>query len=69
MQRMTREANRSNIAIFKNKAYWLKDNVLFVSELSSDGRINPNTTRELDVFSLPDEEMDSLIKIIDTLNG
>lgn len=69
MQRMIKEANRSNIAIFKNKAYWLKNNILFVSELNSDGRINQDTIKELDVFSLPDEEMDSLIKIIDTLNG
>lgn len=69
MQKMLRAENKSNIAVFKGRAYWLKNNTLFVSELNKDGEIDTRSTKKLDVFSLPDKEMDSLMKIIDTLNN
>ena len=68
MQRLLKPESKTNVAIYQGKAYWLKDNTLFVSEIDNDGKINSFTIKELDVFSLPDEEMDSLMKIIDTLN-
>jgi hypothetical protein len=69
MQKMIRINDKPNVAIFKGKAYWVKNNTVFVSELKKDGKINTETIKELNVFSLPDKEMDSLMKIIDTLNG
>jgi hypothetical protein len=68
MKKMIKSERGPSIAIFKNKAYWVKDNTIFFSDLDSNGKIVTNNIKELDVFSLSDKEMDSLIKIIDTLN-
>lgn len=58
---------KTNFAIFKDKAYWIKNNKVYESMLKPDGTIDTKNAKVVDVFSMSDKEMKSLLKIIDSL--
>ena len=58
---------RTNFAIVNDKAYWVKNNNVYESVVRSDGTIDIKNAKAIDVFSLSEKEMKSLLKIIDSL--
>jgi hypothetical protein len=67
---MTRVINetRVNIAIMNNKAYWIRNNTVFSSKLDEDGNVDIANAEKVDVFSLSEKDMKTIIGIIDSLN-
>ena len=59
---------RVNIAIMNNKAYWIRNNTVFSSKLDEEGNVDIENAEKVDVFSLSEKEMKSLMSIIDSLN-
>jgi hypothetical protein len=59
---------RVNIAIMNNKAYWIRNNTVFSSKLDEEGNVDISNAEKVDVFSLSEKEMKSLMSIIDSLN-
>ena len=58
---------RTNFAIVNDKAYWVKNNNVYESVVRSNGTIDIKNAKTIDVFSLSEKEMKSLLKIIDSL--
>ena len=58
---------KTNFAIVKDKAYWIKNNTVYESMLRKDGSIDIKNAKTIDVFSMSEKEMNSLLRIIDTL--
>lgn len=58
---------RTNFAIVKDKAYWIKNNHVYESSLRPDGSIDIKNGKIIDVYKLSDKEMSSLLRIIDSL--
>lgn len=61
--------NKTNVAFFNDKAYWIKNNQVYSSKLKEDGDLDIENAIPIDVFSLSDKEMNNFIKIIDKLRG
>jgi hypothetical protein len=59
---------RVNIAIMNNKAYWIRNNTVFSSKLDEDGNVDIANAEKVDVFSLSEKDMKTIIGIIDSLN-
>ncbi len=59
---------RVNIAIMNNKAYWIRNNTVFSSKLDEEGNVDIANAEKVDVFSLSEKEMKTLMSIIDSLN-
>jgi hypothetical protein len=51
-----------------NKAYWIRNNTVFSSKLDEEGNVDISNAEKVDVFSLSEKEMKSLMSIIDSLN-
>lgn len=62
------ESVSTRIAIVNNKAYWIKDNSVYKSDLDEEGKIDMDTASVIDVFSLSEKEATNLLKIIDNLS-
>lgn len=60
--------NMVNVAIVNDKAYWVKNNILYCSSLDEDGDVNISEAEEVDVFSMSQKELRKLLSIIDSLN-
>ena len=58
---------RTNFAIVNDKAYWVNNNKVYETMMRSDGTIDIKNAKIVDVFSLSEKEMKSLLKIIDSL--
>ena len=58
---------KTNFAIVKDKAYWIKNNTVYESMLRKDGSIDIKNAKTIDVFSMSEKEMNSLLRIIDSL--
>lgn len=56
------------VAIYNNKAYWVKNNHVYTSSINENGDVDIDNASEIDVFSLSPNEMNKLLKIIDKLN-
>lgn len=56
------------VAIINNKAYWIKNNLLYTSKVNEFGDIDIKNAAPIDVFSLSNKEMQMLLKIVDSLN-
>lgn len=54
------------IISLENKAYWVKDNIFFTADMIN-GRINHNTTKEVNTMNMSKEDLDKMIFIIDSL--
>lgn len=67
MDRVINET-RVNIAIMNNKAYWIRNNTVFSSKLDEEGNVDISNAERVDVFSLSEKEMKTIISIIDSLN-
>lgn len=50
------------------KAYWVKNNKFYYSDLS-DGEFDPSKGTEIDTTSMTKKEIDKLLLILDNLNG
>ena len=61
--------NKTSVAFFNDKAYWIKNNQVYSSKLKEDGDLDIENAIAIDVFSLSDKEMNNFIKIIDKLRG
>lgn len=57
-----------NVAIMNNKAYWIKDNNIYTSNINEFGDIDIKNAKTIDVFSLSNSEAKLLLKIVDNLN-
>jgi hypothetical protein len=69
MQKALRNQEKINVVIFNNKAYWVKDTVLFSSPLDNSGYINSKDAEPVDVFAMSEKDTKELLKIIDSLNS
>lgn len=54
------------IIAIDGKAYWVKDNVFFSADMI-DGRVDRNTTKEVDTINMSKSELDKMLFIIDKL--
>lgn len=68
MEEMISSQEEVNIAIVKNKAYWVKNNKLYSSLVNEFGDVDIRTTKAVDVFSLTTEELTLILKVVDRLN-
>lgn len=57
-----------SVAIVNNKAYWIKNNHVYMSDINEYGDIDIKNARVIDAYKLSNKEMNSLLKIIDSLN-
>ena len=57
-----------DVAIMNNKAYWIKDNNIYTSNINQFGDIDIKNAKTIDVFSLSNSEAKLLLKIVDNLN-
>ena len=57
-----------SIAVFNKKAYWVKNNNVYSALISEDGDVDITTAKKIDVFSLDQNELANLLKIIDKIN-
>lgn len=60
--------DKVDIAVVNDKAYWVKNNSLYTSQLKEDGEIDIENAEIVDVFSLSNKEIGKLLKIIDSLD-
>lgn len=56
------------VAIYKNYAYWVINNVIYKARLDRDGNVMNEEAEEIDVFNLSDKEVDNLLVILDSIN-
>lgn len=59
--------NMVKVVITDDKAYWVLDNVFYMSNLI-DGGPDPETTQPVDAVNIPKEDLDKLIFILDNIN-
>jgi hypothetical protein len=59
--------NNIKVIIMDNMAYWIKDNALYVADMSIDGTVNKETTRRVDTMTMNRVQLDKMIFIIDKL--
>lgn len=60
--------NKVDVAIVKNKAYWVHDNVLYQADVHSSGEILTDEAVPVDVINMPDYQLNKIIKIVDSFN-
>lgn len=56
------------VAIYRNKAYWVLNNVIYKAEIDEDGNILNEMAEEVDVFKLSEKEVNNLLTILDSIN-
>jgi hypothetical protein len=59
-------SSKQRILYMEDRAYWIRDNALFVSEVV-DGVINEEATKVVDTMALDKVELDQLIFIVEKL--
>ena len=59
--------NNIKVIIMDNRAYWIRDNALYVADMSIDGTVNKETTRRVDTMTMNRVQLDKMIFIIDKL--
>ena len=57
------------VAIDKNKAYWVINNVIYTADIDEYGNILNNNAEVIDVFNLSEKEVNNLLKILDSINN
>ena len=55
------------VAIYKNTAYWVVNNVMYKARVDRDGNVMDNEAEQIDVFKLSDKEVDNLLVILDSI--
>ena len=54
------------IVAVDDKAYWVKDNIFFTAEVV-DGKIDPETTHEINTINMSKMDIDRMLFILDKL--
>lgn len=60
--------NTINVAIFDNRAYWIKDNAFFSADVV-DGNIAKDNVQEIQTDGMSKDDMDKMLLILDKLRG
>lgn len=60
---------RVSVAIFKDKAYWIKDNVLYKSSVDEEGEIDVDNAVPVDVINASSAELKKIAEIVDQINS
>jgi hypothetical protein len=55
------------VIIMENSAYWIKDNVFYMADMSIDGMVDKDTTRRVDTMAMSRVQLDKMMFIIDRL--
>lgn len=54
------------VMVVSNKAYWIKNNALYVADVS-DGEVQKETTKEVDTMSMSRVELNEVLFIVEKL--
>jgi hypothetical protein len=60
--------SKVDVAIVKDKAYWVHDNVLYEANVHSSGEILTDEAVPVDVINMPEKQLSKIIKIVDSFN-
>jgi len=67
-QAVLHELNTSvRVIIMENSAYWIKDNVFYTADMSTEGTVDKDTTRRVDTMDMSRVQLDKMMFIIDRL--
>ena len=67
MEKLEKE-RKVDVAILKDKAYWIHHNVLYQADIHSSGEILTDEATPVDVINMPDSQLNKIIKIVDSFN-
>ena len=67
MEKLEKE-RKVDVAILKDKAYWIHHNVLYQADIHSSGEILTDEATPVDVINMPDNQLNKIIKIVDSFN-
>lgn len=67
MQKLQKTKN-IDVAIVKNKAYWVQDNILYQADIHSSGEILTDEAKPVDVINMPEKQLKHIIEIVDSFN-
>jgi uncharacterized membrane protein len=67
MEKLEKE-KKVDVAIVKDKAYWIHHNVLYQADVHSSGEILTDEAKPVDVINMPDNQLSKIIKIVDSFN-
>lgn len=59
---------RINVAINNDKAYWIKDNVLYKASIDEEGNIDSDNASPVDVINASPAELKKITEIVDRIN-
>lgn len=59
--------NSIKVIIMDNSAYWIRDNAFYMADMSIDGTVNKDTTRQVDTHTMSKVQLDKMLFIIDQL--
>lgn len=62
------EDSNTKVVIFDDRAYWVKNNIFYVSSLIN-GKPNINSATPVDIDGMPKKELDKMLFILDNLGG
>lgn len=60
------QKNMIKVVMVEDMAYWVMDNVFYVAR-TVNGRIDPETTQPLDIINMPQQELNKMLDILDSL--
>jgi hypothetical protein len=58
----------TRVVFVENKAYWIKNNVLFVADME-EGIVAEDTARKVDTMGMDKVQLEKVIHIVEALNG
>jgi hypothetical protein len=59
--------NSIKVIIMDNSAYWIKDNIFYMADMSINGDVDKETTRRVDTMHMNKVQLDKMMFIIDKL--
>jgi hypothetical protein len=63
------EAEDVKVIVLNGMAYWIRDNKFYASKVEEDGNINPMSAEPIDTTNMSEQELDTMMKIIDELRS
>lgn len=57
----------TTVLSFKNNAYWIKDNSLYVADILDDGDIDKENAKQVDTMSMNKVQLDEVMMIVEEL--
>lgn len=55
------------VIIMDNQAYWIKDSIFYMADMSNNGEVDKDTTRRVDTMTMDKVQLDKMMFIIDRL--